>query len=179
MGSRERVFTLAEPGRDSRLVNCMEAISDLPETSVMDGDGYPRQAETEFQKLMREDSSGLWNHQVTNHTKKTIDTISLVPDGGNYKDLPPDLQNTRKVNIAWTRYSSVKPSLTIDTGHRHHFHYEFNRIPTVRESARLQTFPDTFIFKGSKTSQYRQVGNAVPPILAKALLEQIVEAKLI
>ena len=58
-----------------------------------------------------------------------------------------------------------KPSSTIDTGHRHHFHPKADRVPTVRESARIQSFPDNFKFIGS-TSQYRQVGNAVPPLLA-------------
>ena len=93
----------------------------------------------------------------------------MVPDGGNYKSLPEELRETRKVNIAWTRLNSQKPSFTIDTGHRHHFHYKYNRVPTVRESARIQSFEDDFIFLGSKTSQYKQVGNAVPPILAKKL----------
>ena len=97
----------------------------------------------------------------------------MVPDGGNYKDLPEELQGTRKVHIAWTRLNSKKPSITIDTGHRHHFHYCWNRIPTVRESARIQSFPDSFIFKCSRTSQYKQVGNAVPPLMAKAVAEQI------
>ena len=62
-----------------------------------------------------------------------------------------------------------KPSSTIDTGHRHHFHPKADRVPTVRESARIQSFPDNFKFIGSKTSQYRQVGNAVPPLLAYAI----------
>ena len=97
----------------------------------------------------------------------------MVPDGGNYKNLPEHLHKTRNVNIAWTRLNSQKPSFTIDTGHRHHFHYKYNRVPTVRESARIQSFPDTFIFLGSKTSQYKQVGNAVPPLLAYKLALQI------
>jgi len=81
------------------------------------------------------------------------------------KDLPKGVGDSRKFNEAWTRYHSQKPSKTIDTGHRNHFHYKFNRVPTVRENARLQSFPDNFIFLGTKTQQYRQVGNAVPPLL--------------
>lgn len=154
-------------------ITCREAISDLPEQSLEDGSNYEIEPKSEYQKLMREFSRGIFNHTITQHSEKTIRIIDLVPDGGNYKDLPTELQSTRKVNIAWTRYSSKKPSLTIDTGHRHHFHYSFNRIPTVRESARLQSFPDRFIFEGSKTSQYKQVGNAVPPLLAQALGECI------
>ena len=124
---------------------------------------------------MRIDSRGIYNHQITQHTQKTIDTIALVPDGGNYKDLPLELQGTRKVNIAWTRLNSQRPSFTIDTGHNHHFHYKYNRVPTVRESARLQSFPDTFVFKGEKGSQLRQVGNAVPPLLAKAIAQALTD----
>ena len=150
-------------------VTCREALSDLPEFSLKDGSIYQIKPESNYQKLMRKFSSGIFNHTITQHSEQTIRIVSLVPDGGNYKDLPHELQLTRKVNIAWTRYSSKKPSLTIDTGHRHHFHYSFNRIPTVRESARLQSFPDSFVFEGSKTSQYKQVGNAVPPLMAQAL----------
>lgn len=150
-----------------------EALSDLSEDSVADGSPYRVKPRSDYQKIMRADSGGVHNHEITQHSEVTISTISLVPDGGNYKDLPTNLRDTRKVNIAWTRYCSTKPSLTIDTGHRHHFHYKWNRIPTVRESARLQSFPDNFIFDGSRTSQYKQVGNAVPPILAEAVAKKL------
>jgi DNA (cytosine-5)-methyltransferase 1 len=150
-------------------VTCKEALSDLPEHSVEDGSSYRSGPESKYQEFMRESSTGIYNHTITHHSQQTIRIVSLVPDGGNYKDLPLEYQSTRRVNIAWTRYSSAKPSLTIDTGHRHHFHYLYNRIPTVRESARLQSFPDRFTFEGSKTSQYKQVGNAVPPLMAQAL----------
>ena len=102
------------------------------------------------------------------------EVIAMVPDGGNYKDLPIELQNTRKVHIAWTRMNSAKPCFTIDTGHNHHFHYKENRVPTVRESARIQSFPDKFEFIGIKTSQLKQVGNAVPPLMAKAIAKQVI-----
>ncbi len=154
-------------------VTCREALSDLPENTIEDDSPYSTDPLSSYQKLMRLDSKGIFNHMITQHSEQTTRIISLVPDGGNYKNLPTELQSTRKVNIAWTRYSSTKPSLTIDTGHRHHFHYSYNRIPTVRESARLQSFPDTFIFEGSKTSQYKQVGNAVPPLMAQAIGESI------
>lgn len=158
-------------------VTSSEALSDLPEHSVSNGDNYPIAPVSEYQKLMRQNSEYLYNHQTTVHNQKTIDIISLVPDGGNYKDLPPELQDTRKVHIAWTRLNSKKPSFTIDTGHRHHFHYHYNRIPTARESARIQSFPDDFIFTCSRTSQLKQIGNAVPPLMgqaiAKSLLEQL------
>ncbi len=154
-------------------VTTKDAISDLPDIDITDGTKYPVSAKSEYQKMIRKGSRFIFNHQLTNHLPKTVKIISLVPDGGNYKDLPIHLQGTRKVNIAWTRLNSSKPSLTIDTGHRHHFHYEFNRVPTVRESARIQSFPDSFVFLGSKTSQYKQVGNAVPPLLAQKLAETI------
>jgi len=154
-------------------ITCEQAISDLPDETIEDGANYPIEAQSSYQRLMRAESTVLHNHQTTIHTPKTVEIIAQVPDGGNYKDLPEHLQETRKVNIAWTRFNSQKPSFTIDTGHRHHFHYIYNRVPTVRESARLQSFPDRFVFLKGKTSQYKQVGNAVPPILAQVLAEKL------
>jgi len=134
-----------------------DALSDLPENSVEDGGLYMLKPLSDYQRLMRSSTQKSYNHQITEHNAKTVEIISMVPDGGNYKDLPLELQNTRRVHIAWTRLNSQKPSFTIDTGHRHHFHYKYNRIPTVRESARIQSFPDDFIFLCTKTSQYKQI----------------------
>lgn len=156
-------------------VTSFEALSDLPEFTLPSGSAYPMPPQSDYQKLIRKGSAGVYNHEITNHWDKTIEIISMVPDGGNYKNLPAELWNTRRVNIAWTRLNSQKPSFTVDTGHRHHFHYVYNRIPTVRENARLQSFPDSFVFVGTKTSQHRQVGNAVPPLLAKLIAKSLLE----
>lgn len=159
-----------------KFITSSEALSDLPENSLEDGTSYPMASNCDYQKLMRCNADKVYNHQITEHNERTKEIIALVPDGGNYKNLPEDLQQTRKVHIAWTRLNSQKPSFTIDTGHRHHFHYKWNRIPTVRESARIQSFPDDFIFQGTKTSQYKQVGNAVPPLMAEAIAKKIKES---
>lgn len=158
---------------ESEKVTSYEALSDLTEHSIEEGASYPIPAESAYQTYMRLNSEGVHNHEVTEHNDKTKHIIGLVPDGGNYKDLPQELQDTRKVHIAWTRLNSKKPSFTIDCGHRHHFHYKWNRVPTVRECARIQSFPDNFIFRKSRTSQYKQVGNAVPPLMAKAIAENL------
>lgn len=174
-------FPVPEFGADTGIlpVTCYEAISDLdfvPDDKVL-GEclDYVLPATSNYQRLMRKGSTKILNHSITLHTSKTKSIIAMVPDGGNYKSLPEELWSTRKVNIAWTRMCSKKPCFTIDTGHNHHFHYRANRVPTVRESARIQSFPDTFEFLGIKTSQLKQVGNAVPPLLAQAIAKNIAE----
>lgn len=164
-------------GTDVPAWTCKDAISDLdfvPDDRVLGEDlPYDIPAQNDYQQRMREGSDSVLNHSITIHNEKTKKIIAMVPDGGNYKDLPEELWSTRKVHIAWTRMDSKKPCFTIDTGHNHHFHYKENRVPTVRESARIQSFPDNFEFIGIKTSQLKQVGNAVPPLLAKAVGDSI------
>jgi len=154
-----------------KYITSSEAIADLPSLENIIGSEeseYDKRPNTNYQKSMRV-SKKLFNHVGTIHSELVKSVIRLVPEGGNHKDLPKGVGESRKFNEAWTRYHSKKPSKTIDTGHRNHFHYKWDRVPTVRENARLQTFPDSFIFLGNKTSQYRQVGNAVPPLLGKII----------
>ena len=157
-------------------VTCREALDDLPSREEELGeevDHYTAEPRTEYQKKMRGKCTVLYNHVATAHKQFVKDTIALVPEGGNWKDLPPGVGESRKFHEAWTRYDGNKPSRTIDTGHRNHFHYQYNRVPTIRENARLQSFPDDFVFTGTKTQQNRQVGNAVPPLLGEALGKEL------
>jgi DNA (cytosine-5)-methyltransferase 1 len=164
-------FSFPEPKFD--YISTFEALSDLPEPSSEEFLKYSKAAQSKYQTKIRKASKGIFNHQQTNHSAQTVNVINLVPDGGNIRSLPENFMNLRNFNKAFQRMNSMKPSLTIDTGHRNYFHYSENRIPTVRESARIQSFPDWFKFLGSKTSQYKQVGNAVPPELALQLAKAI------
>lgn len=153
-----------------------DAISDLPSLNDESGEevmDYPSLPKTEYQEDRRRSSKKLYNHVRSNHTEQTIKVINLVPEGGNWRDLPKEYQNIRSFSNTWRRLDSEYPSVTIDTGHRHHFHPTANRVPTVRESARIQGFDDKFRFLSSRTHQFRMVGNAVPPLLAKSIAEMI------
>jgi DNA (cytosine-5)-methyltransferase 1 len=162
-------------------VTCEEAISDLPSLQTSGGEilrgepiqDYMTEPSSPYQKLMRINSDKVYNHVGSIPIEKTKNMIALVPEGKNYLALPEEYRGMYKYHEALTRYHSKKPSLTINTGHRSHFHYKYNRIPTVRESARLQSFPDDFIFYGNQSQQYRQVGNAVPPLLGQVVAEAL------
>ncbi len=160
--------------KQARMVSCKEALSDLPSLSTSDYVGeeeqhYATPASNAYQRIMRKGSKIVRNHIAAHHSDAVRNTIALIPPGGNYKNLPPKFVSSRNFHVAWTRFPDNSPSPTIDTGHRHHFHYKECRVPTVRECARLQSFPDSFVFTGNKTQQFRQVGNAVPPLMAMAI----------
>jgi DNA (cytosine-5)-methyltransferase 1 len=170
--------TFAYPEPNEKQVSCIEALSDLPPLTDSLGEAdmpYFTEPTSEYQKLMRTRSSSVKNHIAAKHSENVKNTIAMIPAGGNYKSLPADYNSTRNFHVAWTRFPDTKPAPTIDTGHRHHFHYKYNRVPTVRECARIQSFPDDFIFTGNKTQQFRQAGNAVPPLMAERIAEQVKE----
>ncbi|MET3683479.1 DNA-cytosine methyltransferase [Alkalibacillus flavidus] len=128
----------------------------------------------------------LYNKSVLNHTHFKLSELDLemiknVPPGGNWKFIPYNTmkKSKRLMNIynsggrttLYGRIDPDKPSYTISTyfnrpGNGTYVHPYEDRVITIREAARLQSFPDDFIFLGSKTSILKQVGNAVPPVLA-------------
>lgn len=182
--NRYRVFFVGVKNRDfifpkafDYKVSSSDALSDLPSLESLDlfSGYYLTEPQNTYQKMMRQSSDGILNHEPTKHTDQTKKIISMIPDGGKISDLPEKYWNVRKYNKAFQRMNSKLPSNTIDTGHRNYFHYSENRVPSVRESARIQSFPDDFEFIGSKTSQYKQVGNAVPPLLARVIAEEIMK----
>jgi DNA (cytosine-5)-methyltransferase 1 len=158
----------------ANMVSTSDALSDLPSLDKgEDPTAYATAPKNAFQKLMRKGAKEITNNDITRHTPQTIDVISRVKDGGNIKDLPEEFYKVRNYNAAFKRMNSQLPSGTIDCGHRNYFHYCENRIPTARESARIQSFPDTYFFTGNKSSQYTQIGNAVPVLLSSAIAKAI------
>lgn len=175
--NRYRVFYVGIKGKRFEFPDALptqltakDGIGDLENST---NEQYGSAAQNEYQKLMRGECLHPINQDYTAHSPQTIATISMIPDGGNIKSLPPEYWQIRKYNKAFERMGTFKPSNTIDTGHRNYFHYSEPRIPTVRESARIQSFPDCFEILGTRGSQYKQVGNAVPPMLAKVIAEEI------
>ena len=122
--------------------------------------------------------SKLPNHILPVHADIVLKRMSFVPEGGNQKDIPNEFKPPQKFLNTYGRLHNAKPSNTIHTrfdvaSTGSLYHPTENRALSVREGARLQSFPDTYIFSGKKGSQYRQVGNAVPPLLAKAIGKKI------
>jgi DNA (cytosine-5)-methyltransferase 1 len=131
-------------------------------------------------------SKVIYNHVAGALSRQNLERLRHIPPGGSWRDIPSDLlpkgmKRARRSDHT-RRYGRVDPeglSGTVLTKCDPHwgsfFHSEQDRAITVREAAGIQSFPDTFRFLGSKVSQYVQVGNAAPPLLAEALAGHIRE----
>lgn len=158
-----------------------DAIYDLP--FIASGEGsevseYDKEPFTEYQKLMRKGSNHLYNHVATKHNAVALRRLALLPKGADREVLPPEERTKSIYSGTWCRMKEDDISVTIttryDTPSSGRFtHPILDRCITTREAARIQSFPDTFRFYGTKTSQMKQVGNAVPPLLAKAIADVI------
>lgn len=162
------------PEGNAAPVSIEDAIGDLPSLdNGEDNTRYVHSPKTEYQKTIRDGMTVLHNHILSVHKEETKKTIALIPEGKRVCDLPEELRGGRKYEALMRKMDRKKPALTIDTGHRTYFHYQELRIPSTREVARLQSFPDSYVFIGPRNDQQKQVGNAVPPILARIIAEAI------
>lgn len=168
-----------------------EAISDLPLLRMGDGTDairpYTRGIKCDYQRSMREGSEGVTNHYAPQLAAINIERLKHIPPGGSWRDLPHHLlpmgmkrarrsDHTKRYGRL-TRSGLFSTILTkADLHWGAYIHPEQDRTLTVRECARAQSFPDSFVFLGSRGEQYKQVGNAVPPLLARAVGESVKES---
>lgn len=164
-------------------VTIADALSDLPRLANGEGSdvaSYRTEPTSTFQFIMRNGKNGVTNHIAAKLSRTNLDRLKHIPQGGSWRDIPVDLlpegmkrakrsdHTKRYGRLTWTGLAST--ILTkCDPHWGAYFHPDQNRTLTVREAARLQSFPDSFSFRGSRTEQYIQVGNAVPPLLGKAI----------
>lgn len=134
-----------------------------------------KEAIDKLPKLNSGESSKIPNHVAMNHSEQMLEKMKYVSDGGNRLEIPESLRPKSGDVRKYIRYKSNEPAVCVTGDMRKIFHYNQNRALTVRELATLQTFPIDFVFKGSTISQQQQVGNSVPPLLAKEIALSIKE----
>lgn len=162
-------------------VTVLDAIGDLP--PLLPGqaaDKYSSDPKTPYQKALRNGCDVLTCHEAAKHPEHLIAAISHIPDGGNRRDIPDHLQPRSGYHNSYSRLASWLPAVAVTqnmskpsaTRCIHPFQH---RGLTAREGARLQSFPDRFMFLHGQVSQRLQIANAVPPLLATALGEALVD----
>ncbi len=174
-------FNLLEP---SQSVNVQDAISDLAYLCSNEGafeSDYLNPIQSSYQALMRKNSPKLYNHQATNHSQAALEKLKLINKEQGKECLPKNLHGKQQFKSTWGRLNWNKISPTIDTrfdtpSNGTNSHPELHRSITPREAARIQSFSDNYIFYGNKTSVCKQIGNAVPPLLALALGKAILKS---
>jgi DNA (cytosine-5)-methyltransferase 1 len=165
-------------------ISVEEAISDLPPLNAGEGEEvlfYSKQSANQYQAWARAGSVAIFNHRSRAHSKKYLEKISVIEEGGRNQDLPDDQRfSDNYYSQAYARLSRHGIAQTVTTcfgnpGSGRFLHYRDLRAITVREAARFQSFPDTFVFGGHHSTQMRHVGNAVPLLLARAIRDQIAQ----
>lgn len=174
------------PQKHDNAITVWDAISDLPIVGngeqLFVGD-YRCNIDkaTTYQKFMRQNSDQPRQNLVSLNNELVIERYKHIPQGGNWRDIPEELMTNyadkeRCHSGIYRRLYADKPSVVISNYRKSMLIHPFqHRGLSVREAARLQSFPDNFIFEGSISHIQQQIGNAVPPLLAKAVIEQIVK----
>lgn len=122
----------------------------------------------------------LYNHVTTDTRETALSRFKALKEGQNFHDLDPGLKTTysnaeRTQNTIYMRLKYDEPCGTVVNVRKSMWiHPVLDRAISIREAARLQTFPDSFIFEGTKDSQYQQIGNAVPPFLSRAIAKSVI-----
>ena len=136
---------------------------------------------SEYAKLMRTGCNSVKNHITTKSTNTAKKRFKKIMQGKNFHSLSDEMKSTyskpeRTQNTIYLRLNPNEASGTVCNVRKSMWiHPTLNRAVTIREAARLQSFPDSFEFVGTKDSQFQQVGNAVPPLLAKGIADNLLK----
>ena len=174
VGNRLNSIDFFENLKKRKKVTVKDAISELYALEEKDEKKLNGKLDNNYIKYLRKKNSKVLNHDIVYPAISTIEKIKHVKQGENWQSIPVKLFKNNRNNRHSSAFKRLKEddfSVTIDTGNAHsnYFHPIYHRIPTPREAARIQSFTDNFEFIGSRTSQYRQIGNAVPPLLSKEI----------
>ncbi len=175
-------------GKPEEIVTVKDAIYDLKNYETVDelaGDTLQKYIKdpdlSKYAKKMRKGAKGVKNHIITKTREQAMERFKALKQGENFHKLSPELKESyskpeRTQNSVYLRLNYSEPSGTVINVRKSMWeHPELDRAVSIREAARLQSFPDRFEFKGTKDSQYQQVGNAVPPLMAEAIAKQLLE----
>jgi DNA (cytosine-5)-methyltransferase 1 len=168
-------------------VNIRDAIGDLPPIQAgIVRSTYSRQPRTPFQQAMRHNEpESLSNHYAPRLSDQNLARIAVLKPGQDWRDLPNALlpgsmrralrkDHTRRFRrMKWDGIARSIITRFRDPKSGEYIHPEQNRTISIREAARIQSFPDWFVFEGGYSAQYDQVGNAVPPLLARAVGSEV------
>lgn len=171
------------PAKNLKTPTVKQAINDLPvleNGASIDALPYKKGRASEYAKLMRGESRFSHQNYVSRNDTYIIERYVHIKAGQNWKAIPAELMenysNTSNCHSGiYRRLHPKKPSVVIANYRKNMLIHPFeHRGLSVREAARIQSFPDSFVFRGNLSSQQQQIGNAVPPLLAKAIFEQII-----
>jgi DNA (cytosine-5)-methyltransferase 1 len=188
---RERLFIVGSneginfefPKKIGTIITVKDTLSDLPDLlngAQIDTLEYKTQPKSEYSKLMRKSSKLSLNNYVTKNNALVVERYKTIPQGKNWSVIPDYLMQNYKDKSRchggiYYRLKEDEPSVVIGNYRKNMLiHPTQDRGLSVREAARIQSFPDSYEFKGSFTSQQQQVGDAVPPLLAKAIFSEII-----
>jgi len=182
LGSLNKKINFPKPN-SKKIVTVWEAISDLAYLNSGEGSfesKYKYDPKSDYQKKLREKSLKLYNHVATKHAPIAIERLKLIPPEKGKEFIIDKYNITSTFGQTWGRLEKNKPSPTIVTrfdtpSNGRNSHPFLHRAITPREAARIQSFPDSFIFYGNKSSIIKQIGNAVPPLLGQAIAMQILK----
>lgn len=167
---------------ESNYTTIRDAISDLPPILAGTGDECEKYVSmdglTEYQKRMRSSKGYVKNHISSQHKPETLELLKMIKQGQTMKDLPPEYRTKSVHSGAYGRMIYDEPAYTLTTRINtpsvgRITHPEQDRTITPREAARIQSFPDDYEFLGDITSVGKQIGNAVPPMMAETIGKQI------